>query len=176
MALGLTQKALAERIGVSFATVNRWENGQTTPSMLCWNQLQRLEMQVAEEGAAYGEEAELVPAELDAQAQVELLVREGEGLSVEFKERYTPRIAEDMVAFANARGGTLLLGVRDDGVVVGERLTNDMKAKVTSLARNCGPSIAVAASQSGRIVTVAVPEGTDKPYLGYPLDWRYRNI
>jgi superfamily II DNA or RNA helicase/DNA-binding transcriptional regulator YiaG len=31
---GLTQVALAERIGVSFATVNRWENGQTTPSAL----------------------------------------------------------------------------------------------------------------------------------------------
>ncbi|PWB80166.1 MAG: hypothetical protein C3F08_05085, partial [Candidatus Methylomirabilota bacterium] len=47
--------------------------------------------------------------------QVKLLLREGEGLTVEFKERYTPRIDEDLVAFANARGGTLLLGVRDDG-------------------------------------------------------------
>ncbi|OHB77750.1 MAG: hypothetical protein A2Z34_07570, partial [Planctomycetes bacterium RBG_16_59_8] len=46
--------------------------------------------------------------------QVNLLIREGDGLTVEFKERYTPRIDEDIVAFANARGGTLLLGVRDD--------------------------------------------------------------
>jgi len=164
MELGLTQKALAERIGVSFASVNRWENRQTKPSMLCWSQLQRLEVQVAEEGAAYGGEPESLPASSGAQSQVDLLVREGEGLSVEFKERYTPRIAEDIVAFANAKGGTVLLGVRDDGVVVGERLTNDMKAKVISLARNCGPSLSVVASQVGRIVTISVPEGTDKPY------------
>ena len=30
--IGLTQQALADRLGVSFATVNRWENGQTKPS------------------------------------------------------------------------------------------------------------------------------------------------
>ena len=29
--------------------------------------------------------------------QVKLLIREGEGLTVEFKERYTPRIDEDIV-------------------------------------------------------------------------------
>jgi hypothetical protein len=39
--------------------------------------------------------------------QVNLLIREGEGLTVEFKEHYTPRIDEDIVAFANAKGGTI---------------------------------------------------------------------
>ena len=37
--LGLTQAELATRLGVSFATVNRWENGQTKPSPLSWKQL-----------------------------------------------------------------------------------------------------------------------------------------
>ncbi|MFW6336900.1 MAG: helix-turn-helix domain-containing protein, partial [Phycisphaeraceae bacterium] len=32
--LGLTQAALAERLGVSYVTVNRWENEQSTPSAL----------------------------------------------------------------------------------------------------------------------------------------------
>jgi ATP-dependent DNA helicase RecG len=81
--------------------------------------------------------------------QVKLLIRGGEGLTVEFKERYTPRIDEDIVAFTNAKGGTLLLGVRDDGIVVGERLTNDLKAKINSLARNCKPSITTELSQVG---------------------------
>lgn len=96
--------------------------------------------------------------------QVELLIREGEGLTVEFKERYTPRIDQDMVAFANARGGTLLLGVRDDGNVSGERLTNDLKAKINSLGRNCSPPIAVDLLQVGDIMAIVVPEGMEKPY------------
>ncbi|GMW03144.1 MAG: hypothetical protein AMXMBFR84_42790 [Candidatus Hydrogenedentota bacterium] len=43
--LGLTQVSLAERLGVSFPTVNRWENGKSEPSQLSWNRLR----QIAEE-------------------------------------------------------------------------------------------------------------------------------
>ena len=32
--LGLTQESLAKRLGVSFASVNRWENGRTKPIKL----------------------------------------------------------------------------------------------------------------------------------------------
>ena len=32
--LGMTQAELASALGVSFATVNRWENGQVNPSTL----------------------------------------------------------------------------------------------------------------------------------------------
>jgi len=96
--------------------------------------------------------------------RVSLLIREGEGLMVEFKEQFTSRIAEDIVAFANAKGGTLLLGVRDDGTVRGERLTNSMKATINDVARNCKPSIAVTLAQVGEVVAVIVPEGTEKPY------------
>jgi len=41
--LGLTQVRLAELMGVSYATVNRWENGQTRPSALAMNQIIRAE-------------------------------------------------------------------------------------------------------------------------------------
>jgi DNA-binding transcriptional regulator YiaG len=36
--LGLSQEELAHALGVSFATVNRWENGRTLPSKLARNQ------------------------------------------------------------------------------------------------------------------------------------------
>ncbi|VEN72536.1 putative transcriptional regulator, XRE family [Candidatus Desulfarcum epimagneticum] len=36
--LKLSQEDLAHSIGVSFATVNRWENGKTFPSKLALNQ------------------------------------------------------------------------------------------------------------------------------------------
>ena len=32
--MGLTQKQLAKALGVSFATINRWENNQNSPSSL----------------------------------------------------------------------------------------------------------------------------------------------
>jgi len=40
--LSLTQEALAETLGVSFATVNRWENGWTAPSRLALRQFDLL--------------------------------------------------------------------------------------------------------------------------------------
>ncbi len=40
--LGLTQVALAEKLGVSFPTINRWENGKSRPSQLSWSQILKL--------------------------------------------------------------------------------------------------------------------------------------
>lgn len=45
--VGLTQAQLAERLGVSFASVNRWENGQSKPAALAWHQILRLESGLA---------------------------------------------------------------------------------------------------------------------------------
>ena len=43
---GLTQAGLAEILGVSFASVNRWENGQSRPSNLSWQRVLELEASV----------------------------------------------------------------------------------------------------------------------------------
>jgi len=40
-----------------------------------------------------------------------------EGEEVEFKQQWTDRALKDLAAFANTRGGTLLIGVRMDGQV-----------------------------------------------------------
>jgi len=37
--LGLTQTQFAQSLGVSFASVNRWENGQSRPSTLAWRRI-----------------------------------------------------------------------------------------------------------------------------------------
>lgn len=37
--LGLSQEELAKKLGVSFTSVNRWENGQTKPSKLAKRQI-----------------------------------------------------------------------------------------------------------------------------------------
>ena len=96
--------------------------------------------------------------------RVKLLIREGEGLTVEFKERYTSRIDEDIVAFANSKGGVVLLGVADNNTIVCEHLTNELKGRINSLARNCKPGISVNVMQIGDVVAVEVPQGDEKPY------------
>ncbi|KAB2834019.1 MAG: hypothetical protein F9K48_07180, partial [Candidatus Brocadia sp.] len=97
--------------------------------------------------------------------KINILIKEGEGLTVEFKERYTPKIDRDIVAFANSKGGLLLLGVDDRGKIVGENLTNKMKAEIHAIARNCDPSIHIKKiHQEGNIVVVEVVEGDEKPY------------
>jgi putative transcriptional regulator len=48
--LGLSQEDLAHAIGVSFATVNRWENGQAKPSKLARAQLEIFCARMKEQG------------------------------------------------------------------------------------------------------------------------------
>lgn len=45
------------------------------------------------------------------------LIQAGEGETLEFKERWTSSALETLAAFANTRGGTLLVGVDDRGQV-----------------------------------------------------------
>ena len=49
------------------------------------------------------------------------LIELGEGLNVEFKQRFSSyeKIAKEMIAFANTRGGNIIIGVDDDGSIYG---------------------------------------------------------
>ncbi len=99
------------------------------------------------------------------QKELELLLKEGEGLTVEFKEKYTQKIDRDIIAMTNSRGGVILLGVNDNGVIVGETLNNQLKAEILSLARNCDPHIDITKiSQVDNVVIIEVAEGNKKPY------------
>jgi putative transcriptional regulator len=40
--LGLTQEQFAAKLGVTFSTVNRWENGKGKPSPLAMRQIEKL--------------------------------------------------------------------------------------------------------------------------------------
>lgn len=43
LSLNLTQENFAHEIGVTFATVNRWENGRTTPNKVAQKVLHQIE-------------------------------------------------------------------------------------------------------------------------------------
>ncbi|HOQ42603.1 MAG TPA: helix-turn-helix transcriptional regulator [Smithellaceae bacterium] len=48
--LALSQEELAHALGVSFATVNRWENGKTIPSKLAQRQFEQFCVQKKKKG------------------------------------------------------------------------------------------------------------------------------
>ena len=48
--LNLSQKELAHALGVSFATVNRWENSRTVPSKLAKRQFEQFYIEKKSQG------------------------------------------------------------------------------------------------------------------------------
>ena len=67
-----------------------------------------------------------------------LALAEGEGQRIEFKEALS-RVDREMVAFANASGGSIFVGVDDHGEVRGIEVTNRLKSQIQDLARNSDP-------------------------------------
>ena len=59
--------------------------------------------------------------------EISLIIQEGEGYRIEFKERLT-NLDREMVAFANASGGRIFMGITDDGVIIGINITNELKS------------------------------------------------
>jgi ATP-dependent DNA helicase RecG len=66
------------------------------------------------------------------------LIRQGENSSVEFKSAnaHPDSLARELVAFANTQGGTLLIGVEDDGAISGLTESVDHEAHIANIARN----------------------------------------
>ena len=50
--LGLSQEKLAAKLGVSFRTINRWENGRAAPSPLALKQVEGLLQQMSHSSKA----------------------------------------------------------------------------------------------------------------------------
>jgi len=48
--LGLSQEELAHELGVSFSTINRWENSKTVPFKLARRQFEAFRKRMAEQG------------------------------------------------------------------------------------------------------------------------------
>jgi len=69
-----------------------------------------------------------------------------------------------MVAFANASGGSIYLGIGDDGQIVGVSDSNRLRSQIQDIANNCDPRISIRIVSHGRVIEVIVPEGSDKPY------------
>jgi ATP-dependent DNA helicase RecG len=96
-------------------------------------------------------------------ADLKILVQEGEGTTLEFKENLPASLARDLVAMANTIGGRILLGVRDDGTVVGVKDSNSLRARIQDIARNCDPPVKVVVEPVGEVLVIHVRESDEKP-------------
>ena len=103
---------------------------------------------------------------------IEELIQRGEGKHIEFKESITARtkIAETTVAFSNTEGGTILIGVNDNGEVVGEN-EDKVHERISNIISNSvdPPSISFEIEEhnlKGKMVySIRVQSGEDKPYI-----------
>ncbi|MEI6756593.1 MAG: ATP-dependent DNA helicase RecG [Chlorobium sp.] len=99
----------------------------------------------------------------------------GEDSTRQFKAdvKNAESLASEMVAFANTSGGTIFIGVADDGSTPG--LTQQDVVRINQLVSNVASQFVrsplavqteTVALESGRIVMVlTVPKGIDKPYF-----------
>src|SRR5690606_20512367 len=100
------------------------------------------------------------------------LVALGEGQCLEFKRKanFPDKIVREMVAFANSEGGTLLLGVGDDGELAGLKHPEDDAHVVRKALLRCRPKLDVQEEfislGNGRtIIRYLIAEGQRKPYF-----------
>jgi len=107
--LGLTQMRLAELMGVSFASVNRWENGQSRPSVLAWQQILRAEelgmealgkgyverVFLRESAAIYGAGPES-PPRMDFSSDPELVRAVAEGERLTYGHLFNPTFGTEV--------------------------------------------------------------------------------
>jgi len=72
------------------------------------------------------------------------LILQGEGTTLDFKKTITSneKIAKSLVAFANNKGGQLLIGVADDGTIKGVKSEDEERYMITKSAHHfCKPAI-----------------------------------
>ena len=94
-----------------------------------------------------------------------------ENKTTEFKREYVDDIKNTVVAFANSDGGTLYIGINDDGSVCGVQNVDDTMLRVTNAVRDAvRPDITMFVEcrnevmEGKPIVSVTVQRGTARPY------------
>ena len=56
--------------------------------------------------------------------------------SVELKQDYAESIRKDIIAFANTNGGTIFVGIRDNGEVIGVSSPDQMIQRISNMVRD----------------------------------------
>ena len=99
------------------------------------------------------------------------LIEEGENSTVEFKRKFSSpeKIAKEMIAFANSKGGYILFGVDDNRDIIGvESEKGEIELINTAAKFYCEPEVEfeldIIYIKRVDVVVVYIPESTRKPH------------
>jgi predicted HTH transcriptional regulator len=111
---------------------------------------------------------------------IKKLIYEGEGVTLDFKKTITrcEKIAKTMVAFANNKGGRLLIGVADDGSITGVRFEEEEKYMITKAAKQyihptLDPVFEEVYVDDKLVLIVNIEESTTKPHYALAEDGKW---
>lgn len=103
--------------------------------------------------------------------ELKRLVARGESGSLEFKKKAASpdKVVCEMVAFANARGGTLLVGISDDGEIAGLKHPEDESYVIQQSLRKCTPVLPVSETfisvgNARHVIQYHIEESKRKPH------------
>lgn len=109
------------------------------------------------------------------------LIRKGESQTVDFKKTVTraDKIAKTMVSFANTKGGTLIIGVLDDGRIIGTNSQEEAYALRQAAEHHCRPPVQLSFFEvedelQQPVLLADIAESTHKPHeaLSKNGEWR----
>lgn len=99
------------------------------------------------------------------------LIQSGENINVEFKQCFSEheKIAKEIIAFANTRGGFIIFGINDNGKILGVESEKEVAELVKETINNfCEPKINYNIDyyeiESKEIVVIEIPESDNKPH------------
>lgn len=99
------------------------------------------------------------------------LIEEGENEKIEFKRKFSTseKIAKEMIAFANTKGGFIFFGVDDDGKIYGVESEKSELDLIDTAARfYCDPEVTfkteIIPIRSKDVVVIEIPESRKKPH------------
>ncbi len=99
------------------------------------------------------------------------LIEEGENLKCEFKRKFSSpeKIAREMIAFANTKGGYILFGIDDNKEVIGVESEKSEAELIDDAASNyCEPPLEYELEyidlHGKEVVVCTVPESDNKPH------------
>ena len=94
-----------------------------------------------------------------------------ESKTIEFKREYTENLKYEVIAFANTDGGTIYIGIEDDGTVIGIENVDKTLLSITNMIRDSiHPDVTLFTDvntvdiEEKTVIRIDILRGTERPY------------